>query len=126
MARHAGAVAVTVRGARQILEVERRPAPCRGWFTLFLCPACRRAVRHLYRPGSLCCRRCAGLAYASEGGWCSRMERQVARISFNVERLAESIGKPFRSSLSLARFNPRPWDARVAAEPARRHATARA
>ena len=62
-------VEVDVDGEHVIQHVQltSTPMPRRGgrrWW--WRCPACRRRAGHLYPTAGLVCRRCAGLAYASQ------------------------------------------------------------
>lgn len=58
-------------------------APFGGWRTWFRCPACLKACRILFVPGSsVCCRQCASLAYSSQyesKGWTAQQKAERIR-----------------------------------------------
>jgi hypothetical protein len=86
----ASAIGVLINGKPEALDVVPDPRFFGGVQAFFLCPTCSRKCRHLYlrddpRDGRrLACRRCSGVAYASQ----HTRRRGINR----VRRLREKIG----------------------------------
>jgi hypothetical protein len=101
------------RGCR--LEVVRRPLPRRGGIgLLYRCPACATPRRYLYgliRRGDVLledglwrCSVCAGLRFASQGRYRTRLARAIFTAVYGTTRVREPLPR-------------HPWDPRAVSDP---------